>query len=159
MGIFMLTEQKREGSFRVPDWFVETTMKELNDGELRALLFLMRHANKNGLSYYKIKNIAKESGMGVRKTRESLHSLKDSGYITVDPRNGTSSNYYLHERFVETCTNSTATRSGYGGTTQDGEGVLPKTGRGPLTPAGTLRKTQEGRQTKGNEFGFIQFIS
>lgn len=74
------------GYFKMPDWIVDGCMKEISPSDFCLLAFYCRVSNSRGESWYSHETISERTGMSLRQISRSMHSLKDSNFISVQPK-------------------------------------------------------------------------
>ena len=112
------------GYFSVPDWFVDSALEHLTLPELRVLLFLLRVADKDGMSFWSIKKIAGKLGSSETQVKTGLKRLEANLWIERVFRKGHSTVYHVHHRFIT---------DKKGGRKAD----PPQAGSRPTTPSGS----------------------
>lgn len=89
------------GYFWTPDWFVDVNMKEMTDGELRVLIFLIRHSNGKGESWFSQIKIAESAGISKSSVIRALNSMENNKWISSKKRHRKSTIWKLHHSFLE----------------------------------------------------------
>lgn len=89
------------GYFWVPDWFVDVNMKDMTDGELRVLVFLIRHSNGKGKSWFSQMKIVEATALSKSSVIRALNSMEHNGWISGQKRHRKSTIWKLHQNFLE----------------------------------------------------------
>lgn len=87
------------GYFRVPDWLVDSGLREITLPEVRVLLFLLRHANGNGRSFFGIHTMAESLGCSDTQIKVGIRRLETNNCIERKLRKGHSTVYALSEYY------------------------------------------------------------
>jgi len=74
------------GYFKMPDWIIDSCMKEISPSDFCLLAFYCRASNSRGESWYAHETISERTGMSLRQISRSMHSLRDNNFVTIYPK-------------------------------------------------------------------------
>lgn len=76
-------------------------MKDMTDGELRVLVFLIRHSNGKGKSWFSQMKIVEATALSKSSVIRALNSMENNGWISGIKRHRKSTIWRLHPNFLE----------------------------------------------------------